>query len=175
MDGQNTQDWLTQAQTLLGEQGQASVPSSGDWLSKAQEMINASSPTSTGNSWDSFTQTATALAKEHNFPLSVLLGQAALESARGTSNFAKDRNNYFGYMAYDANPGMAKSYQNPSQSIMDYINLIENTPRYAGAYQSYLKDKNPLTLLQGIKSAGYATDPNYVTKIVSMPEFQQNI
>ncbi len=123
------------------------------------------------NSWNQFKQTATQMANNENFPASVLLGQAALESGHGTSSFAKNRNNYFGYQAYDSNPNAAKAYQSPEQSIQDYIDLIKNTPRYRWAYQNYLIDHDPVKLLQGIKSSGYATDPNYVNKVESMPEF----
>lgn len=136
---------------------------------------SVSTPQAPKDGWEEFKEKAKKISQEQDYPLSVLLGQATLESARGTSNFAKNRKNYFGYMAYDANPNMARTYGTTEESIMDYINLIKNTPRYSKAYQQYLKDRNPIALLQAIKGAGYATDPNYVTKILSMPEFKENI
>jgi len=102
------------------------------------------------------------------------LGQAALETGKGTSVLAKTRNNYFGMNAVDSDPNKAFSYNSPSQSITDYINLIKYNPRYKAAYDQYVQDRDPLKLLQGIKNSGYATDPEYVTKVASLPEFQQN-
>ena len=132
-------------------------------------MTNSSDP------WSNFTQSAKKIAAENNYPVSVLLGQAALESGKGTSNYAKNRNNYFGYMAYDSNPDMAKSYNTPEESIQDYINLIKNNPRYSWAYNQYLQDKDPYKLIAGIKASGYATDPNYVQQVTSLPEFLNNL
>jgi len=140
-------------------------------FSKPQVNSQPKTNTKYDGSWDSFKKVASEIAGQENYPVNVLLGQAALETARGTSTFAKQRNNYFGMKAYDSNPDNATKYNSPEQSIKDYINLIKNTPRYAGAYQQYLKDKNSLKLLQGIRAAGYATDPNYVKKVASMPEF----
>lgn len=120
------------------------------------------------NTWNRFVGKAQEIAKQEDFPVSVLLGQAALESARGQSNFARQRHNYFGYQAYDSNPDMAKSYESPEDSIRDYIKLIKE--QYPDAYAQ--KD-DPLKMLQAIKQGGYATDPDYVLKVASMPEFQQ--
>lgn len=125
--------------------------------------------------WEGFTDTAKKIAKETDFPASVMLGQASLETGRGTSNFAKNRNNYFGYKAYDSNPDAASSYNAPDQSIRDYVNLIENNPRYSWAYKQYLQDRDPYKLINAIRQSGYATDPNYVQKVISTPEFQQNL
>jgi len=124
------------------------------------------------NSWSNFEQTATPIAAASDYPLSVLLGQAALESARGTSNFAQSRNNYFGMDAYDSNPDAAKGYATPQASIEDYINLIKNDPRYTQAWHDR---SNPKQMIQDIKDAGYATDPNYVSSVESTPEFQSNL
>lgn len=130
-------------------------------------------PPASSDPWQNFLNTAQPIAEKSNFPMSVLAGQAALETGRGTSQMAKNKNNYFGFMAYDSNPGAARSYSDPSQSINDYINLIQNDPRYAKAWNNYLVTRDPVQLIQGIKAAGYATDPNYVSKILSEPEFKQ--
>jgi flagellum-specific peptidoglycan hydrolase FlgJ len=135
------------------------------------ETQTTNPPSTSNSSWDDFKQTASKIASDENYPINVLLAQAALETAHGTSSFAKNRNNYFGMKAYDSNPDNATDYNTPEESIKDYINLIKNTPRYAGYYQEYLKDHDSLKLLRGIKAAGYATDPNYVNKITSLPEF----
>lgn len=130
-------------------------------------------PTDPGDPWGGFQEKAKRIAAERNYPAGVLLGQAALETARGSSNFARQRNNYFGYQAYDSDPNQAKGYATQEDSINDYIDLIQNTPRYSWAYQQYLQDKDPGALIANIRKSGYATDPNYVQKVMSLPEFSQ--
>lgn len=122
--------------------------------------------------WGDFTNRAVAIAKEKGYPAGVLLAQAAIETGRGTSKMAREKNNYFGFKAYDANPNAASAYSGVDQSINDYINLIQTDPRYAKAWATYQKTKNPTDLIKGIKAAGYATDPNYVSKVISTPEFR---
>lgn len=134
------------------------------------------------SNWQQFVATATKVAKKQGFPVGVLLGQAALESARGT---AAPGNNYFGIKGvgtagtqnlatkefgqgnyYSTNSGF-RAYNSPEESINDYINLIKT--QYPQAWA--LKD-NPQAMLQAIHQGGYATDPNYVQSVMSTPEFQ---
>ncbi len=118
-------------------------------------------------SWEEFVLLASEAAKKYHFPANVLICQAALECARGTSLMARTKNNYFGFMAYDNNPGKAKQYQTALDSIIDYLELVTNSPRYAAVK----KCKTPLETIQAIKTAGYATDPLYVQKITSLKEW----
>lgn len=120
--------------------------------------------------WQDVVNRGVQIAQEYGIHPAVLLGQMAIETGRGTSNFAKNRNNYFGYQAYDSNPDMAKRYTSPEESIRDYARLISTTPRYA---QAYAVRNNPVQMIQEIKKAGYATDPNYVSKVMGTPEFRQ--
>ena len=54
-------------------------------------------------------------------------------------------------------------YESLNESINDYIQFLSNGERY----QSALKQAgNVEQFLQGLQSAGYATDPNYATKIM---------
>lgn len=118
--------------------------------------------------WQEFIRKAKVYAKKENFPLSVMMAQAAHESGRGTSNFARNRYNFFGICAYTSNPDMACSYESVDDGIMAYINLIKYGKRYAGAWA--MKD-NPQRMVQAIYDAGYATDKEYVQKVTSVPEF----
>lgn len=124
----------------------------------------------TGKSWDDFKLSCKKIAKIYNFPVNVALAQAALESRRGTSNLAQGRNNYFGLGAYDANPNLAFAFDNPQQSIIYYMSLIRFNPIYAKAWA--VKD-SPKLMLEEIKNAGYATDPEYIAKVESMPEWSE--
>lgn len=137
--------------------------------------IKPEKPSGYGDTWDTFTQKAKKIAKERGYPVSVLLGQAALESAHGSSNFARERNNYFGYNAVDSDPNRATFYQTPEDSINAYINLIQDPSFvYSKAWQQYQIDHDPVKLIQGIKAAGYATSPNYAQNVINTDAFQQN-
>jgi flagellum-specific peptidoglycan hydrolase FlgJ len=103
------------------------------------------------------------------FPPAVINGQAALESARGTSDFARNRNNYFGYQAYDSNPDAAASFSSPKQSIDAYLQLVGNYPGVKEAAATGDPDK----VIKAIEANGYASDPDYVSKVESMPEYQK--
>lgn len=125
--------------------------------------------------WNDFINMVKEEAVKRNYPVSVALGQAALESARGQSHYAKTRNNYYGYQAYDSNPDMAKVYKSPRESVADYITLIQTNPIYKNAWGQYQRDKNETNLVQNLHKAGYATDPNYAWKVTNTPEFKQYV
>ena len=152
-----------------------SIPDAYQAFQVSPQMPSAYQEFTPSDPWEAFKQIASSIAEANNFPSNVLLGQAAEESARGTSHFAKERNNFFGMNAVDSDPEKATTYQTPEDSIKDYINLIENSPRYSQYYQNYLVDHDPFKLIQGIKAAGYASDPNYVQAVTSTPEFQEGL
>ena len=131
-----------------------------------QELTKQQAAFDTLSKWDQIVVLSTRMAKEQDFPLSVLLSQAALESGRGTSYFCQTRNNCFGINAVDANPNMAHGYQTLEQGIQAYINLIKFN--YTLAYNNRA---NPYTMIELIKAGGYASDPAYVKKVTARPEF----
>ena len=117
--------------------------------------------------WKQFLQLASEVSKLYHFPAKVTICQAALESGRGTSEMARLKNNYFGFMAYDKDPGKAKKYDIALDSILDYLELITTNSRYS----KITKYKTPLRVIKAIKDAGYASDPHYVEKITSLKEW----
>lgn len=119
--------------------------------------------------WSQFVILADEISKLYKFPSQITICQAALETGRGTSLMARLKNNYFGYMAYDKDPGQAKKYDLAFDSIIDYLELITKTSRYSPV----LKCKTALEKIQMIKKCGYATDPLYVEKITSMKEWHE--
>lgn len=58
-----------------------------------------------------------------------------------------------------------RAYDDWSQSVRDYANLIGGSDRYAGAIE---QAQDPAAYLNALKDAGYATDPNYAGKILSV-------
>jgi uncharacterized membrane protein YgcG len=122
-----------------------------------------------GAKWAEFLDAAEKVAKEEDYPLAVIVAQGAHESAHGTSNFAKNRNNFFGVNAVDANPNQATSYPTVEDGIKRYVQLIKTDQRYKAAYAAR---SDPKKMIEEIKKAGYATDPDYVNKVTNTPEFK---
>jgi nucleoid-associated protein YgaU len=122
-----------------------------------------------GRDWVDFLNCAKKISQEEKYPLSVLVGQAVIETGHGKSKFAVQRNNFFGYNAYDSNPNAAVAYQSKEASIKQYIDLIRESPRYK---QAYANKDNPKKMVELIKEGGYATDPHYVQKVTHTKEFK---
>ena len=58
-----------------------------------------------------------------------------------------------------------KQYASMEQSLHDYIALIKDDPRYKTAL---LNTNDPERYVNALQTAGYATDPNYAKKILSI-------
>lgn len=115
---------------------------------------------------------------------SVAAGQAALESAWGESGLATKYNNLFGIKgSYQGNAAMMntwevyggkryditdgfRAYPDQTTSILDYGVFLNINKRYAKAIG--LKDYK--SQIKTIHNAGYATDPDYATKIITIIE-----
>jgi len=108
-------------------------------------------------------------------PVSIILAQAAIESAWGESRFFKEGNNIFGMWSYNKNEprikalgrrnGKAvyiKKYANISDAIDDYFVVIGR-----GAYKSFRKQRNitsdPLKLVTYL--VNYCELDNYPNKL----------
>lgn len=119
----------------------------------------------------------------------VLVAQAALETGWGRSviknsdgsssfnlfNIKADRS-WHGRQAsvptLEFEDGIAKkvragfrSYQSFAESFQDYVDFIQSNPRYREALEHV---GNSDRYLQELQRAGYATDPNYASKIMSI-------
>lgn len=118
-----------------------------------------------------------------------LLAQAALETGWGQRTFktAEGNNsfNFFGIKAHNSwqgdvavvdtleyRQGVAqkekakfRAYESPEQSLGDYVDFIKSNPRYQ---QAVAVADNPRAYFQQLQAAGYATDPNYAQKILSV-------
>ncbi|TCK07044.1 flagellar assembly peptidoglycan hydrolase FlgJ [Marinobacterium mangrovicola] len=115
----------------------------------------------------------------------VLVAQAALETGWGRSiirDAAGSSNNLFNIKASGGwsgdkvavqtmeyrdglpQPERAefRAYDSLEQSLNDYVQFIQNNPRYENALK---QSGNPVAYLQELQRAGYATDPEYASKI----------
>lgn len=125
---------------------------------------------------------------EYGVPASVAMAQAALESGWGESSLTKEGNAYFGIKCgSDKGPianrciekvtqecdasgchdevALFRGYASAADSFRDHGNLLRNNARYAPAF-AYTTD--PDQFIREVHKAGYATDPDYASKIISM-------
>lgn len=117
--------------------------------------------------------------REHNIPASITLAQGILESAAGTSELAKNANNHFGikcggqwsgkiYIKDDdkANECFRK-YDSPELSYEDHTVFLQ-AARYAELFTLDITDYK--SWAHGLKSAGYATHPQYAERLIRVIE-----
>ena len=122
---------------------------------------------------------AVSSAAGYKFPM-VAAAQWALESGYGSAH--SGRNNVFGIKGGGntvstqefINGKMVtvnasfRNYNSPLESAKDYVALMGNG-RYAGGIAAA---RTPREAVQAIHAAGYATDPNYVSKVVDIMKAQ---
>lgn len=128
---------------------------------------------------DQFYQLAERQQKEHGIPASIILAQGLLESGAGQSSFARESNNHFGIKCNDWNGAKIyhdddkkgecfRKYDQVLDSYEDHAIFLKGRSRYA-----FLFDLNPTDYegwAHGLKKAGYATDPTYAYKLISIIE-----
>lgn len=96
----------------------------------------------------------------YGVPASVTLAQYALESGYGKSTVGK--NNYFNIKGKGT--GGYRDYDSKEKSFMDFGRLL-TTDRYTSQTNGSTNAKD---YVQGVKDGGYAEDPNYVKKVMSI-------
>lgn len=60
-----------------------------------------------------------------------------------------------------------RQYDSIEESFQDYVDLIKNNNRYETALTN---SDDPKAYMQHLQQAGYATDPNYASKVISIYE-----
>ncbi len=128
-------------------------------------------------------------AEYHQLDAKILMAQAALETGWGESIISgsneKNSHNLFNIKGHNGWHGEMvkknvleykaeekyyskesfKSYDSYEESIKDYIDMIKNNPRYSYALQN---TNNPRAYITSLQEAGYATDPKYADKVMSV-------
>ena len=112
-------------------------------------------------------------------PASITLAQGLLESGNGNSSLARQANNHFGIKCNTdwRGPTILKDddqindcfrvYNNPDESFKDHTEFLKRK-RYAFLFEL---DKNDYrSWAQGLKQAGYATNPRYPELLISLVE-----
>ncbi len=119
----------------------------------------------------------------------VLLAQAALETGWGQSQLAQADsargNNFFGIKAdarwdgervgkrtieySDGKPGWQqawfRAYDSVASAFDDYVSFVKDSPRYS---QAIAGAREPHSYLDGLVKGGYATDPHYARKVMTI-------
>ena len=116
----------------------------------------------------------------YRIPASITLAQGVLESGYGEGTLAKKANNHFGIKCHkgwkgksirhddDAKNECFRSYKNPLRSYRDHSLFLVGRDRYSSLFK--LKRKDYKGWARGLKAAGYATDPKYAEKLISLIE-----
>ncbi len=122
---------------------------------------------------DTYHDIAASLGSEYGIPWEAVMAQGILESQSGTSRFARERNNFFGIGAVDSNPNNAHSFSSAAAGWKGYFEFISNNPRYRN-HGAFNHQGDPIGYIESVKAAGYATDANYVSKLVPLIKAIQN-
>lgn len=126
-----------------------------------------------GAKWLAFKMAAQKVCPMFNYPCNVVIAQGQLESGYGSSGFCIERNNCLGIGAVDWSPGNAFTFENMEQSIIKYMDVIRKNFPTAWKHRD-----NPDEMIKYIKydpatDNMYATDPDYIQKVKSMPEWKR--
>ena len=116
--------------------------------------------------------------RKYSIPASITMAQGILESNSGMGSLAMKSNNHFGIKCHKSWKGKKvyhdddkkgecfRKYKNPEKSYRDHSLFLVNRDRYEDLFK--IKGGNYVKWAIGLKSAGYATDPSYAQKLISL-------
>ena len=177
---------LTSSCSLLKKE-QKSAPLT--QITKPAEPVKNSDKVSTTNSTSIKTPAESYIERFKNIaitemngsgiPASITLAQGILESGSGNSKLAKEANNHFGIKCAtewkgetilqddDNKDDCFRVYKSPEESFRDHTEFLKRK-RYASLFEL---DKNDYRgWANGLKTAGYATNPRYAELLISLVE-----
>jgi hypothetical protein len=113
-------------------------------------------------------------------PASIIMAQACLESDNGNSRLAVEANNHFGIKCHttwdgdkiyhddDKKQECFRKYDTPEGSFFDHSDFLRYRERYAALFS--LPPTDYKAWAQGLKKAGYATNPLYAELLIKIIE-----
>lgn len=115
----------------------------------------------------------------HKIPASITLAQGILESSYGNSDLARIGKNHFGikchdwtgermYKDDDKKNECFRKYTSANQSFEDHSLFLTSRSRYANLFALQITDYKAWA--QGLKDAGYATNPKYPSLLIGIIE-----
>jgi LysM repeat protein len=115
---------------------------------------------------------------EYKIPASITLAQGILESGKGRSELALKSNNHFGIKCHTGWTGESvyhdddekgecfRKYVYPETSYNDHSLFLTQRRRYSFLFDYKMTDYKRWA--NGLKKAGYATDPKYSAKLIKI-------
>lgn len=132
---------------------------------------------------DQFSEIAMQEMKQYGIPASITLAQGILESGAGQGTLSVRANNHFGIKCHSAWKGdyvhhdddedqeCFRKYVDAKYSYRDHSLFLTTRGRYSFLFDLSKKDYKGWA--KGLKKAGYATDPKYPNKLISIIERYQ--
>ncbi len=117
---------------------------------------------------------------DFGIPASITLAQGILESGAGKGKLTLKSNNHFGIKCHtgwkgervyhddDKRQECFRKYKDPRNSFKDHSLFLANRSRYKNLFN--LKKSDYKGWAKGLRKAGYATDPKYPQKLISIIE-----
>jgi len=129
---------------------------------------------------ESFAPIAIEEMRLYGIPASITLAQGILESGSGSGTLAIKANNHFGIKCHTTWTGERvyhdddelgecfRKYTDVKYSYRDHSLFLTQRSRYADLFKLKISDYQGWA--RGLKKAGYATDPKYPDKLISLIE-----
>jgi Mannosyl-glycoprotein endo-beta-N-acetylglucosaminidase len=129
---------------------------------------------------DQYRSLAIAEMQRTGVPASIKLAQGIHETQAGTSVLVQRSNNHFGIKCKTGWSGPSvrhdddersecfRKYETAEASFVDHSNFLKNSPRYFPLFD--LSPTDYVGWAQGLKKAGYATNPQYAQTLVRIIE-----
>jgi flagellum-specific peptidoglycan hydrolase FlgJ len=132
---------------------------------------------------DDFKGIAKSNMVQYGIPASITLAQGILESGCGTGSLSQKANNHFGIKCHkewtgpsvrhddDSAQECFRKYEHATESYRDHSLFLTSRSRYDDLFALGKDDYKAWA--KGLKAAGYATDPKYPDKLISLIERYQ--
>jgi LysM repeat protein len=129
---------------------------------------------------DTYSDLAVRQMKKYKIPASITLAQGLLESGAGRSELTRKSNNHFGIKCGsnwqgktvrhddDARNECFRVYKHPEESYEDHSLFLTRGARYAFLFKLSITDYKGWA--GGLRKAGYATDPSYANRLITIIE-----
>ena len=152
--------------------------------SETETLVATSTITTTKNTIEDYITLYAPLAvesmKNYGIPASIKLAQGILESGSGNGTLCRTANNHFGIKCKeewtgesvahtdDAPDECFRKYPSALDSYNDHSEFLANRSFYRNLFT--LDKSDYKAWARGLKKAGYATDPRYAQKLISIIE-----
>jgi Mannosyl-glycoprotein endo-beta-N-acetylglucosaminidase/LysM domain len=129
---------------------------------------------------DKYSPVAIREMKVFHIPASITLSQALIESGAGKSELAVKANNHFGIKCHEGWDGATfaqdddapkecfRKYKSADESFRDHSLFLTQRPRYASLFKLGVFDYKAWA--NGLRKAGYATNPRYADILIKVIE-----